>query len=357
MLEDGRECRPCPEHGICVDGDLQCETGFRRVNARCAEDHEVSLYAEHLAHLAGQILRTRAGKAECGMDVSVYMSSNELEEALSPTPKHGTVNVEKGARRMRSNLRRDRYDASKFGPAFWKAINLLQSEASFGVLYDDLGYHAAEPQLPLSCILSRFALRHLRLVGGLMLVAFSWTYLYIQHRRAVRHRARVKDTCIKALEILQEHWLQYRNESVEEPYIVDTQLRDELLGNSPQDIKIWKEVESELRRETRVKKSGPLQVRGHPSYVWEWRGRLSVIGSGSGGLSSANSSGARMVASRRRLSRDSAFDPATPSSDCADASPVEVDDANTPGALLRRGRRPESKGSTPIFGRLMLNCA
>jgi Man1-Src1p-C-terminal domain len=279
VLEDGRECRPCPEHGTCVDGGLVCEMGYRVVDGRCVEDQEVSLYAEDLASRASGELRSRKGRNECGEEVQERLSGFELREFLEP--KSSASDGDTGSTRRR---RRQRFDPSKFPAAFVKAIGLLRSpgtggetESAFGVSYDSGTYGALTADFPLRCLARRFVFRNWRIFGGVCVALV--TYIYVAARRS-RRNARVRDvtdTCNVARELLLEQWTKCREGVAPDPFIIDTQLRDEILGTSAWAIGLWKEAEAVLARDTRVDKVGPRTVRGHPCYVWEWRGRQSQL--------------------------------------------------------------------------------
>jgi hypothetical protein len=302
-MEDGRECQPCPVQGTCIGGHLQCNPGYRRVNNRCPEDQEVSLYAEHLASRAGAILRELAGRAECGEKVPTQLTYVELRDALAPREQKfsqtatGQNTNSYHRRRIRS---RDRYDEAKFMPAFSKAIVLLHGSDSYGVVQSTDGYRATQAQLPFSCATRRLVLRNWRFVCCFLGLATIWIYFSIRRRIQVAERQRMTSICDTARQFLLEQSTAYRDELASNPFIIDTQLRDEIVGHSRHAIQLWKEAEKLLARDTRVQKTGPVTVDGHPCYHWEWRGRASLGAGGTGGRSSFGS--ASGIAHRPRVS-------------------------------------------------------
>jgi hypothetical protein len=291
-MEDGRECQPCPVQGSCVGGHLQCNPGYRRVNNRCPEDQEVSLYAEHLASRAGAILRELAGRAECGEKVPIQLTYVELRDALAPRDQKDSqaATVDKANSYNRRRVRScDRFDETKFMPAFSKAIVLLHGSDAYGVVQSTDGYRATQAQLPLSCAARRLVLRNWRYVCGILAAATVWIYVSIRRRIQAAERQRIASICDTARQLLLEQSTAYRDELASIPFIIDTQLRDEIVGHSRHAIQLWKVAEKLLARDTRVQKTGPVTVNGHPCYHWEWRGRASLGAGGTGGRSSFGS--------------------------------------------------------------------
>jgi Man1-Src1p-C-terminal domain len=310
VLEDGRDCRPCPEHGTCEDGGLVCAMGYRRVDGRCVEDHEVSLYAEHLAGLASRELRGLKGRKECGEEVEDTISKVELRDFLEPDVAIASPDGTKKSR----NRRRERFDPNKFSAAYVKAMGLLRessadndAESAFGVVYGSQGYSAVIADYPLRCVARQFALRNWRVFIGMIVAIGAYIYVIVRRRRRMARAHDVLETCNVARELLLEQCTKYRDGDANDPFIIDTQLRDEILGTSPWAIGLWKEAEAVLVRDTRVDKAGPRTVRGHPCYVWEWRGRQSLlVGSNSNPNRQSFGSSAGGSASHRRSSFGSA---------------------------------------------------
>jgi hypothetical protein len=300
-MEDGRECQPCPLHGICIDEHLECEEGFRRVNNRCPEDQEVSLYAEHLASRVAAILRDLSGREECGEKVKSRLTYAELRDILAPPDDSSSaLNGAPRSHRRRQIRSGHRFDESKFSPAFSKAVVLFHGSDGYGVLHDESGYRAAQAQLPLACSARRYAIRNWRVVLGVSVVAIAWIYVSVLRRIRAARRERIAGICDTARQFLLEQVNAYRDDQAVNPFIIDTQLRDEIVGHTRHAIQLWKEAEKMLLRDTRLQKTGPVTVDGHPCYYWEWRGRASLGAGSAGGRTSFGSGGGS--ARRTRLS-------------------------------------------------------
>lgn len=278
---DGGECRPCPDHGRCVEGELECASGFKRVDARCALDQEVSLYADELANHASKFLKDLAGRAECGESVEYVLSARELRSMLEPPEDASSESVGIGAKKS-TRRRASKYDAAKFTPAFALALGLLEKPEPFGVGVEYGRYAALVPRLPYSCILRRFLFRNWRIFGTLFGLVGIYVYLSLKWKQSARRKRAVIEARDAALDALEEQHRQsvFNDQATPvEDYVTDTHLRDEVLGsNDVAALNLWKEVEKELKRDTRVSLSGREEHKGRPCYKWRWIGRQSLGG-------------------------------------------------------------------------------
>lgn len=279
-LDDGRPCRPCPQRGVCSDGDLTCEPGYRRVDSRCTEDHEVALYADNMASYSANVLRDLAGRKECGEKVVTVLTRSKLHEMLRPAekesdglgaPQHSNKRASYSRRSRRSG---SQYDSSKFTPAFSKAMDAFDMEDNpYDVRRVFGGYESTQPYLPLGCVARRFVFRNWRFFSSFITITVLYLYLSLRRQRLRKHKLKILDICDGARSLLLEQVVRYGDGIEEHQFLIDTHLRDEILGNSQLAVKLWKEAEFELARDTRVRKSGPKTVKGHPCYIWEWVAR------------------------------------------------------------------------------------
>lgn len=293
-LQDGRECQPCPPHGSCTDGELICDESYIRVDSRCIEDQEVSIYAEHLAGRAAVLLATLAGQAQCGEDVRPFLYANEIRQALAPPRPENNEDEgrEKPSRRRRSRGRRGKYDPAKYDLAIARALPLLCDGDLYNVSCSETGYFSANTALiPFGCRLRRFVWNNLQVFAGLFLIFSLYSYIRRRRNRHLVYRERVESAYKLARQALLDQKHAYDCGDEANAFVVDTQLRDEILGRaSSETVRLWVDVEKELKRDTRVLRSGPRTVDGSPCYIWEWRGRMS-LGGGSARRSSFGSRG------------------------------------------------------------------
>lgn len=304
---------------------MECDEGYRRVDSRCAEDQEVSLYADHLASIVARVLRDRAGRVECGESVQHVLTSMDLREMLVPD-KEGT-NPSDASRKSRRR-RAGRFDSEKFGAAFARALVLLETASAFGVGHSYGGYYALHPQLPLTCRARRFVFRNWRFFLAAVVSFVAYVYVSLRRQRENAKKLAILDACDSGRAILEEQAAVYREGRDAYDYVTDTHLRDEVLGNTRAAIQLWKEVEFELKRDTRVSLSGLENHQGHPCYKWRWLGRQSLLGSNSRRTSYGSTPGS---AGRRSFGRSSLG--STPGS--------------APGSAGRSSLRPSPPGPSP----------
>lgn len=80
--QDSVHCIPCPPHGICVNGGLECKEGFIRQYDKCVEDALIVRNAYRLTNEMHRILAERKGRQECDLEVAKEESELELRAKL-----------------------------------------------------------------------------------------------------------------------------------------------------------------------------------------------------------------------------------------------------------------------------------
>jgi uncharacterized membrane protein YgcG len=311
--------------------------GYRRVDSRCAEDQEVSLYADHLASRAAGILADRAGRVQCGESVEKVLSSTDLRSLLEPET------VEDGDGQRQPHRRRSgRFDGTKFSAAFAKALGLLDAPAAFGIRREFGGYAAVQPRLPTSCVARRFLLRNWRLFTSIAAGLVASVYVSTRRRRWAARQLAVLAACTQARLALEDQLFAFREGAADEDYITDTHLRDEVLGAGPAAVQLWKVVEVELRRDTRVSVTGPETHKGHPCYKWRWCGRATLLGSNS----RRGSYGSGAPGSGARSGGRPSFGSYGSAGYSGRSSPADVGG----GSGLRGGESGHRPGRSPSYG-------
>ncbi len=301
IMPDGSECRICPPNGYCENGKLSCAEGFFRSGNRCVKDEEVSHYADHLRRKIVRTLSLVKGKHECGEASAPSLSESQIRESVDPNPR----DVPKDKRRPRKL----KFNPSKFDAAFQSAMRFLQENEEDDISYNRLTqtYEAQEGKRSFRCVVRQFLYRHIWYVlvlSALSIVIARWR---IRRFFRLREEARIEDLYEEALEVLREVRVNYVEDDRGDAFMIDTQLREEMLGRTTNEkVKLWAKVEELLRADSRVLRSGPRTIKGMPCYVYEWRGNLRRPSLGSAGRDGFRSYNGPDTESRRRLSFGSA---------------------------------------------------
>lgn len=280
---DGIACRLCPKNGRCISGNVTCDQSYTLFDNACVEDQDVSRYADDIAKRVYTALSKLAGDAQCGSGGPSTLTESELKKAFAPNLSfEGRDDAQVSYR-----TRRQRFDPEKYEAAFDKALQQLQNDpVRFNIHFEgdksvgDIVYQSNEPIFSFKCQLSRLLWRNWKIVTAFVTVVTLYFYISYQRNRKRKHQEYIMQVYNEACGSLLHQKEQYGRGEEENGFVIDIQLRDELLGRAtPETSKIWAEVEDHLQHDTRVHRSGPRILDGTPCYVWEWKGRLSLGGS------------------------------------------------------------------------------
>lgn len=288
-------CRTCPLYGICINGLLECKTGFVHVDGRCAEDEEVSLYAVTLANEAYDVLCNVAGEAECRRRDSGYMRWDDItsmvrenEERIAEQSVGFLARLPFWRRRRMGS-----YDRRKFDVAMVTARSKMAGDASFDISMSDVGeFICNDSKLTFRCTMEQFAWAHLRWIILTFVSCFLIGYLSMKRYFKALYLERVNDYYQQALNVLRVHKEDYDNQLEDHAFVKDVILRADVLGRiTSRNVQLWKVVEKRLEEDARVLRYSRT-VSGVPSYTFEWAGRRRSSSVGDG-LSRRGSFGSR----------------------------------------------------------------
>jgi hypothetical protein len=76
------DCIPCPAHGKCVDGGLQCEDAYVRSKNECIEKRGARHAANQFAAILSRELASAKGEKECGLEVETIWFEERVNNLL-----------------------------------------------------------------------------------------------------------------------------------------------------------------------------------------------------------------------------------------------------------------------------------
>ncbi|XP_024531141.1 uncharacterized protein LOC112346419 [Selaginella moellendorffii] len=247
-------CIPCPEHGICKYGQLECLTGFRRRGKHCVEDSLIEKSAEKLAGLMMDHICTINGQSVCDGGTTVWLSEGEILDAMTP---------------VTSKLQ---------GPTLWlvqeKAIGIAShwlETKIHGVRVFCCPADLVDAYKPFGCRLREWLFKNfLKLLMTIPVLYVSASFV-IKYWRYKSRLNRAEELYAQVCEALEAKATQLGSSPGSERWIVASRLRDHLLRPSERRNRaLWLEVERLVLEDSRIDQH-PKLVRGESRIVWEWQ--------------------------------------------------------------------------------------
>lgn len=247
-------CRPCPENGLCLNGELRCIPGFRRQGALCVPDKQIDRNAQNLAEFIQSKVCRISGESLCRSDKTTWVPELQLWDA-SEEEKMGL-------------------DADSSWLVREKALQLVRDKLNIRI--DDFGLREFECPIrlavtyqPIGCRLRKGIQAN---IYGILLTSFIVVSVAVYILRNVQYRrlvTRAEDLYMQVCEILEER---AGGASGETKWVVSSRLRDHLLLPSERKMPaLWKEVEGLVQEDSRIDQY-PKLVNGDSRVVWEWQG-------------------------------------------------------------------------------------
>ncbi|KGN60427.1 uncharacterized protein LOC101208017 isoform X1 [Cucumis sativus] len=254
-------CEPCPRHGECRDGKLECLHGYRKHGRLCIEDGVINEAVNKLSEWLESHLCEANAKFLCDGIGIVWVKENDIWDDLD-----GKELVES----IGSDNTTLMYAKSK---ALETIGGLLQTrQNSLGIKELKCPDLLAESYKPFTCRIRHWVLQHAFVVLPvfLLLVGCTWLLWKLYRRQYLTNRA--EDLYNQVCEILEENALtSTRNSGQCESWVVASRLRDHLLlPRERRNPLLWKKVEELVQEDSRIDRY-PRLVKGDGKEVWEWQ--------------------------------------------------------------------------------------
>lgn len=268
--EDPKFCNPCPEHGICLDGELaRCRSPYILFHQECVESKEL----QHNAHLMFQewqrLIESMAEQLFCRSTIPGWIREKDGAEAF----KEGKLLSKTDFRSMvRQNSLWKNSDKNVFDATFGKALKLLQhSDKEFQV---NGSIRLSQSRAPLWCQFSLWSYDYRQHIFT-VICGFVGIWLAI---RGCLNRAQQKALHHEILAHVHDGLMAQTKASKIElrGYPVDN-LRDhiyDVLGMSATKRTsvtklIWPKVVRSVAHDSRIRERNVL-LHGRQTKYWEW---------------------------------------------------------------------------------------
>ncbi|XP_071706329.1 uncharacterized protein [Rutidosis leptorrhynchoides] len=246
-------CDPCPSHGICNDGKLECVGGYRRHGRTCLEDGHLNEMAKNLAKMLESHACESYSQYLCKGIGKVWVQGEELWNNMA-------------------------MDNATYTHAKQKAMaiisNLLETRnTNTGILELKCPDVLVERYKPLSCSIRLWLLEHALVLIPCCLLLMGCGFMLKKVQRIHYLSVRAEELYEQVCEMLEETALISSSVDGEggEPWIVVSWLRDHILTpKERRDPLLWKKVEELVQEDSRVDRY-PKILKGEPKVVWEWQ--------------------------------------------------------------------------------------
>ncbi|XP_052149550.1 uncharacterized protein LOC127768074 [Oryza glaberrima] len=261
-------CQPCPPHGRCVDGNLECVQGFNKYGNLCIEDGLVSQTATKISQLLERRICDPYARALCGQPAKILFQELDILNMADELLSKGFVGLSQdGAKVAKIKV----LDSAR---AFFE-----KTFSSDGVEEFKCPDLVAELYRPLTCQIRQWISRNIMSVTafGVLFSALLWILWSIYKRQALSKRA--EQIYAQVCEVLEDNAIDAKIGNSEcEPWVVTSWLRDHLLV--PQERRnafLWKKVEELILEDSRIDQY-PKVVKGESKVVYEWQASGSLSG-------------------------------------------------------------------------------
>ncbi|KAJ0902042.1 hypothetical protein HanPSC8_Chr08g0332391 [Helianthus annuus] len=245
-------CDPCPSHGICSQGKLECMSGYRRYGRSCLEDGYINEMAKNLANMVESRACESYSDYLCKGAGKVWVQGDELWNHMEKDNATYLYAKQK-AMEIVGNLLEIRHTG--IGIKELKCPDLL-----------------VEHYKPLSCSIRLWLLEHALFLASCCFLLMGFGLMLQRVRRRHYLSVRAEELYEQVCDILEETALTSRSVNGEgEPWIVASWLRDHILTpRERRDPLLWKKVEDLVQEDSRLDRY-PKMLKGEPKVVWEWQ--------------------------------------------------------------------------------------
>lgn len=255
-------CIPCPEHGRCSGGKLECFPGFKKYQGLCKENRELEKKAQKLADWIEGFACGLHAQSLCNGAGILWFPGDDLRRE-----------VHQILLKMQFGLNTDEEVAF----VEEKAFEIIRSSFEIKTTFDGSEEFKcpdwlAEQYKPFECRTREWISQHYLFLFVVSPVVFAITKFLWGVYRGKRMMARAEQLYQQVCEALEEKAIMEKSKGKEgEPWVVASRLRDHLL--LPRERKnaiLWRQVEEFIQEDSRIDQY-PKLVKGESRVVLEWQ--------------------------------------------------------------------------------------
>ncbi|KAF8027247.1 hypothetical protein BT93_E0225 [Corymbia citriodora subsp. variegata] len=255
------DCEPCPSHGECHKGKLDCARGYRKLGRSCVEDGDINETARKLSEWVENHLCESNAQLLCYGMGTAWVPAEEIWNDLDGHPL----------------MKNFGWDTAIFIYTKQKAIEatgkIMQNRTEVSGMKElKCPDSVAEHFKPYTCRIRLWIFKHVLLVVPVSLLLVASAMLIWKVRCRWHLSTRVEELYHQVCDILEDNALTSKNSNGEtEPWVVAARLRDHLLlPKERKDRVLWKKVEELVQEDSRIDRY-PKLVKGESKVVWEWQ--------------------------------------------------------------------------------------
>ncbi|KAK6947463.1 Man1/Src1, C-terminal [Dillenia turbinata] len=262
-------CEPCPEHGECKEGKLECLQGYRKHGRLCVEDGDINEMARKLSKWIEAHVCEEYVQFLCEGTGRIWVPEDEIWNDLYEDKLQENIDID---------IAHHAYTKQRAMETIGKILE-KRTDPNGGKELKCPDFLAKQYQ-PFVCYIRQWIWEHalvLVLACGL-LAGCMWLVMGVRRRWYLSKR--VEQLYHQVCEVLEENAMMSKSVNGEvQPWVIASWLRDHLLlPRERKDPLLWKRVESLVQEDSRVDQY-PKLVKGESKVVWEWQveGSLSSL--------------------------------------------------------------------------------
>ncbi|KAM5573282.1 hypothetical protein ABKV19_013026 [Rosa sericea] len=253
-------CEPCPSHGRCHEGQLECDQGYKKHGKLCVEDGVIQDTATKLVERVEIRLCKACAEFLCYGTGTIWVEQNDIWNDLDKNELAEHVGS----------------DNAIYMYAKQRAMEMInrmldRRTNSLGVKELKCPDMLAEHYKPSSCRIRQWTSEHALLIFPVCAALLGLTLLLRKFHQRQYLLTRLDELYQQICEELEEKALMNRANDKCEPWVVASALRDSLLSlKERKNPVLWKKVEELVQEDSRVDRY-PKLVKGESKVVWEWQ--------------------------------------------------------------------------------------
>ncbi|XP_057818490.2 uncharacterized protein LOC131031391 isoform X2 [Cryptomeria japonica] len=254
-------CIPCPKHGRCGGGRLECFPGFIKQGRTCKENRELDKKAQKLADWVKDHACGLYAQSMCNGAGIFWLPWENLRRELNQNDLMEEFNL--------------KVDEIPFLQE--KAMDIIYGLFEMRTTLDGLEEFKcpdwlAEKYKPLGCRTREWISNNylfLFIVFPLALVVFKFLWGLYKRKRTMARAEHLYQQVCEALE--EKAFMEKSKGGAGEPWVVASRLRDHLLlPRERKNTSLWKQVEELIQEDSRIDQY-PKLVKGESRTVLEWQ--------------------------------------------------------------------------------------